>query len=160
MDERPNRLREFRDQRGMSLQQMADYIGCTKSQAHRLETGDNELTVKWMRIIGRKFGIKPSELMNDEDVEFRATAEDHQLRESLKEFSSEERALVLRASTDIVRLVRRMAPKRKTVALDGDDFQVGQLADAWNELSPDRREDALSFLRAASQLSATRLAAE
>jgi len=148
----PNRLKEFREQRGMSLAQMAEFIGYSKSQQHRFETGDDDLSLKWLRIIARKLGVKVSELLNDDDVEFRAGPAERQIREALAAFDAEGCELFLRAASDLSRVAMRLAPRRATAALSGDEFQVAQLADSWNSLTPDRREDALGFLRAAALL--------
>ncbi|MEL6339795.1 MAG: helix-turn-helix domain-containing protein [Myxococcota bacterium] len=58
-----NRLRELRHAAGLTLQQLADRVGTTAPTVSRLEKGDRELTVKWMRRFGDALGLRPSEIL-------------------------------------------------------------------------------------------------
>ncbi len=59
----PNRLRELREQRGKSQQQVAEAIGTTQNQISRLESGERELTIGWMNKLGAALSIDPAEIL-------------------------------------------------------------------------------------------------
>jgi len=63
----PNRIREFRAAKSMSQQQLADLIHVSKPTISELETGKMQLTVDYMRRIGRALNLAPAELLNFED---------------------------------------------------------------------------------------------
>lgn len=58
-----NRIREWRQKRGWSLQQLADAIGTSKSQVDKLEKGTRRLTVEWMVRLATPLDCDPRELM-------------------------------------------------------------------------------------------------
>ena len=58
-----NRIREFRQARGWSLQQLAEASGTSKSQIDKLEKGDRRLTVDWMVRLARPLKCDPRDLM-------------------------------------------------------------------------------------------------
>src|SRR5689334_2523832 len=58
-----NRIREFRERAGLSMQALADRVGTTAPQINKLEKGERRLTVDWMVRIGRALSIDPAQLM-------------------------------------------------------------------------------------------------
>lgn len=65
-----NRIREWRQTRGWSLQQLADASGTSKSQVDKLEKGERRLTVDWMLRLARPLGCDPRDLMQSESKSF------------------------------------------------------------------------------------------
>jgi transcriptional regulator with XRE-family HTH domain len=153
-----HRLRELREARNLSLQQMADLVGTTKSSYHRIESGVTELDLPMMRRIGAKLGVKPSELLLDRDVEYRAGDTEDIIRESLAQFAPDDREAFARLVVDLTRICRRMAGNRAAVTLAGNPMQAAQLAELWNDLDERERERALAFLRGAVELKPARAA--
>jgi phage repressor protein C with HTH and peptisase S24 domain len=60
-----NRIRELRQARGWSLQQLADASGTSKSQIDKLEKGDRRLTVDWMVRLAKPLKCDPRDLMGE-----------------------------------------------------------------------------------------------
>lgn len=116
----------------------------------RIETGKQALTVERMRQIARVLGVKPSELLNDEDVEFRADERGMELIRELEEIPVEDRTQTLIAARELVRLARHMAAQHSAGALGGDQRQLGELADLWNTFDHGARARALELLRLTS----------
>jgi phage repressor protein C with HTH and peptisase S24 domain len=58
-----NRLREFRDRSGLSMQALADRVGTTASQINKLEKGERRLTLDWMTRLATALGIDARELL-------------------------------------------------------------------------------------------------
>jgi phage repressor protein C with HTH and peptisase S24 domain len=58
-----NRLREFRDLAGLSMQALADRVGTTASQINKLEKGERRLTLDWMTRLSAALGIEPKDLL-------------------------------------------------------------------------------------------------
>ncbi|MDD3289081.1 MAG: LexA family transcriptional regulator [Alphaproteobacteria bacterium] len=63
MTDSPNRIRELRRQRNMTLQQLAESIGTSKSQIDKLEKGARRLTVEWMVRLSKPLCCNPGDLM-------------------------------------------------------------------------------------------------
>jgi transcriptional regulator with XRE-family HTH domain len=58
-----NRLREFRDLAGLSMQALADRVGTTAPQINKLEKGERRLTLDWMTRLSVALGIEPKDLL-------------------------------------------------------------------------------------------------
>lgn len=58
-----NFVAAWRDRRGMTQQQLADAIGTTGSVVSLLESGDRQLTPKWLRRIASAFGVPTGYLL-------------------------------------------------------------------------------------------------
>lgn len=58
-----NRIREHRQARGWTLQQLADASGTTKSQIDKLEKGERRLTVDWLLRLAKPLGCDPRDLL-------------------------------------------------------------------------------------------------
>jgi phage repressor protein C with HTH and peptisase S24 domain len=59
----PNRIREFREAAGLSMQALAERVGTSQQQIYRLERSERKLTVDWMIRIGKALAVDPKELM-------------------------------------------------------------------------------------------------
>lgn len=58
-----NRIRFWRQQRGWTLQQLAEATGTTRAQIDKLERGHRRLTVDWMVRLAKPLGCDPRSLM-------------------------------------------------------------------------------------------------
>lgn len=58
-----NRIKELREELGLTLEQVADTAGTSVQQVSRLERGERRLTDDWMRRISAAFGVQPAALM-------------------------------------------------------------------------------------------------
>ena len=63
--EYPNRLREWRTERGYSLLKLAELTGQKHQSVQRHETGENQITLAQMEAYARALSIRPEELLND-----------------------------------------------------------------------------------------------
>lgn len=63
MSNLPNRVREFRKARGMTLEQLADAANTTPAQVSRLERGVQKLTVDWLKRLGAALDATPADLI-------------------------------------------------------------------------------------------------
>jgi len=63
MDTMPNRLKEFRDLAGLSMQALAERAGTTASQINKLEKGERRLTLDWMTRLASALGITVGDLL-------------------------------------------------------------------------------------------------
>lgn len=59
----PNRIRELREARGMTLDQLGEAVGTSFQQIARLEGGERRLSEKWIRPIARALGVAPGDLL-------------------------------------------------------------------------------------------------
>ena len=60
-----NRIKEHRCNRGWTLKRLAAAIGTSPQQLSRLERGERELTVGWMRKIGVALCVDPAQILGD-----------------------------------------------------------------------------------------------
>lgn len=58
-----NRIREFRKNRGLTLEQLAEKVGTTFAQIQKLEKGERRLTHEWMQRIAKALGCQPQDLI-------------------------------------------------------------------------------------------------
>lgn len=59
----PNRIRELRERRQLTQEELAAAIGTSKMQVSRLERGERRLTQSWMERIGQALRVHPAELL-------------------------------------------------------------------------------------------------
>lgn len=58
-----NRIKEIRESRGLTLQQLADAAGTTNQQIHHLESGKRKLTQDWMRRLADALQVESHDLI-------------------------------------------------------------------------------------------------
>jgi transcriptional regulator with XRE-family HTH domain len=150
MSPAPNRLNELRTapERDWSLSDLEERSGVPRNSISLIERGDAELTLDKMRRFGRAFGVAPSALLNDEDVEFRPTPENAGLMETLRKIPPRLQAQTVHAALTIADLAQHMAAQRAHGVLAGDGQHVEKLAQMWNNMDADGRERALGVLEA------------
>ncbi len=64
----PNRIREWRERRGFSMQGLADRASTGKSQIDKLERGDRRLTMDWMVRLSVALDCAPADLLPESCV--------------------------------------------------------------------------------------------
>lgn len=57
-----NRLKEWRERRGLSLARLGDLVGSSAPHMHRLENGQRKLTKEWADILAPALGVSPLDL--------------------------------------------------------------------------------------------------
>jgi len=58
-----NFLRQWREARGLTLEQVGSAIGSDKTQISKLEKGDRKLSVQWLERLATFYGVDPGELL-------------------------------------------------------------------------------------------------
>lgn len=61
-----NRIRAFREARGLSLDKLASLANTTNQQVSNLETGKRRLTAEWLQSLGAALGCHPWALVADD----------------------------------------------------------------------------------------------
>ena len=74
----PNRIRELRLARGLTLEELADAAGTSVQQISRLELGYRRLTDDWMRRLAPVLSCRPAELMSDSGPDLNCVVENVQ----------------------------------------------------------------------------------
>ena len=90
----PNRVREWRKRRGLTLQTAAPMIGLSWTHLSRIEKGERELNETWLIKISEALKCEPCDL----------------LRPELGGISQDER--------DIVEIFRRLSEKNKSIIVE------------------------------------------
>lgn len=65
--------------RGLSQDQLAELVGCSKMQISGLERGKPKLDVDWMRRLAEPLGVLPADLLSDDDNPWRLNTAERQL---------------------------------------------------------------------------------
>lgn len=65
----PNRIKEWRSKRGLSLSEMSDLTGLTRSELHKLEKGVRRLRTDHLPILSKALRCDPEELLSNELAE-------------------------------------------------------------------------------------------
>ena len=138
----PNRIREFREARGWTVRDLASRAHMDFNSLFRLETGAIKLDVDRMRRLARVFGVKPSALLLDEDVEFRADDASMELLETLNKVASSDRVRILGMCRELLAVLRSMQARSNLTEAESQE-----LARVWGRLDEIRRSRALDFLR-------------
>lgn len=66
-DKAPNRIRELREEMGISQAELARRINVTAPALQKVEVGSRSLDQKWMRRIAPVLGVTPADLLPEED---------------------------------------------------------------------------------------------
>lgn len=61
----PNRIKEFRQAKGWTAQQLADAIGASQGAVSRLESGKMKLSLPWLERIAFALGVRVVDLLDD-----------------------------------------------------------------------------------------------
>jgi phage repressor protein C with HTH and peptisase S24 domain len=64
----PNPLRTLRESRDLSLAALADLVGTTRQQIHKLETGERRLSIDWLLKLASALGVEPKDLLPSEQA--------------------------------------------------------------------------------------------
>lgn len=59
----PNRIKELREDRGLTLEQLAEKVGTSHTQISRLEHGKRRLDINWMQRVAKALVCQPQDLM-------------------------------------------------------------------------------------------------
>ena len=89
------RIAFLRQQRGLSLGDLAKAAGTTKAQIQKLERGDRRLSLEWMERLARAMDTKISDLLPPEEVSCAHEQDTAVLLEVLSRLSREDRAVLV-----------------------------------------------------------------
>ncbi len=90
----PNRIREWRRHRGLSLEQLAERVGSTNQTIGRYERGERSVTIDVLLQLAPALGVKPADLLPD--PESILSDEERRLMRAASELGAEDRAALLR----------------------------------------------------------------
>jgi transcriptional regulator with XRE-family HTH domain len=102
----PNRIRVLRRARDWSQQTLADLVGVSKVTISDLELGKMQLTLEYMRRIGKALGVSPGELLTEEDNPLLPVGTERELIERYRDASPAERQ-------NIDRVTEALTPKKR-----------------------------------------------
>lgn len=89
-----NRIRAFREARGLSLDGLARLAGTTNQQISLLETGKRRLTTEWLQRLGEALGCHPWSLVS-EDLPSNLNGQEIRLLEAFQRLSAAQREALL-----------------------------------------------------------------
>lgn len=101
-----NRLRFLRKRAGISQARLAQLSGVSQPAISQLENDERPLTLDWMRIFARIFGVTPADLLDDEDNPHRLDPDELGLIEDYRAADPGQRAMVKRVAAPITEYVQ------------------------------------------------------
>lgn len=75
----PNRIREIRQRRGLTQQELGERIGRTNNQVSRFETGDRPIYLETLRLIARALDCTVGDLLSEADNPYRLADTERQV---------------------------------------------------------------------------------
>ena len=96
-----NRLRFLRKRAGISQARLAQLSGISQPAISQLENDERPLTLDWMRVFARIFGVTVADLLDDEDNPHRLDPEELDLIENYRAADPGQRAMVKRVAEPI-----------------------------------------------------------
>jgi transcriptional regulator with XRE-family HTH domain len=98
----PNRVNELRRARGLTQQQLADKVGCSKMQVSGIERGVREFSLSMMQRFAQALGVTAGELLHPDDNAFHLDEEERFIIEKMRAATPDERAQLHRVSEAIL----------------------------------------------------------
>lgn len=95
LDDLPNRIRYWRKQRNLTLEQLGDAVGLKKQQISRFETGGRDILLPWLQRMAQAMDLNAADLLNEEDNPLAFDAHLAALIENYRSASDEGRAAIL-----------------------------------------------------------------
>ena len=136
-----NNIRKYREQYGLSLNQLSKYVGSSEKSIRYWEVESRFISYKNARIIANFFGVTTDELFNDENGEYEHSKIDKTFHEIQVE--KEENIFLVKKEKR-----KKKKPVKKTKRVNSIDFylkkiKVGDISEYANGLS---REDVLVLI--------------
>lgn len=95
------RIKELRERRGLTQEQLAELIGTTKQQLGRLEKGTRPLSNEWIEKIAGTLEVRPGELFNDFPEELEPKAQS--LVDAFRHLPAEQQDALLQLTRSMAR---------------------------------------------------------
>lgn len=89
----PHRVAELRHAADLSLDALAERLGCNRQTLHAVEIGRTQLTLEWMHRLARALGVKSAELLHEYDRPYTLTDDELALLASVRALPPERRTL-------------------------------------------------------------------
>lgn len=143
-----HRIRQLREEAGLSQQALADRIRFDKTKMSRVEKGTTDLDVPMMREIAAGLGRKASALLLPEDIDNLQDGPDGDLLAIAHQLPVEGRALLITCARELVGLVGRMLAQGQSTIM-GDPNLIGEFVAFWNQLDDSDRSNVLTMVGSA-----------
>lgn len=152
------RVRKLREERGWSLTDLAGRMGTTAGQITKLQNGDLQISLLWMRRFARAFGIKMGALLPPDEMDLSRSDEAAELLEIFYGVPEAERPALLRAAVAVIRAARTIAAEGQGApVLTGNPDLAAKVSAAWGRWSESDRKRAAEVLDALDKIAVTSL---
>lgn len=104
-EDRPNRIRYWREERGLTLERVAERMGTTRATISGYETGRYPVTLARLAGIAEVLGVSTADLLMPQDNPLAADADGRRIMEAWREVPHERRAEMAETVVRMLRLV-------------------------------------------------------
>lgn len=102
-----NRIGILRRAKGMSQTELADAIGTTRVQIHRLEHGARRLSLDWMERVARALNVKISDLLPSEEGSAKYASPEEEILGIVAQLSEKDQLTLVKIAREILHARRR-----------------------------------------------------
>ena len=97
----PNRIREWRIERDLSLEDLATLVGCHQTYLGRIERGERRLTDQMIAKVAKALRVQPQDIMKS-DGQVAAEQAAIQMAELIQQMTAEEREMTLELAKTVL----------------------------------------------------------
>lgn len=145
-----HRIKELREERGMSQLALATAAGLDKAAMSRIEKGKTHLNVPTMRQIAKALDLRPGDLLLDEDRSVGSSGVDAELLSIAHQMPPEERSRLIELAREMLALITRLLARGAT-GLTGNHDQIEAIVRFWNDGDDSDRSNVLSLMDSAQR---------
>lgn len=102
MGDFPNRVNELRRDRGLTQQELADAVGCSKMQVSGIERGKREFSYSMMQRFAKALGVSVADLLGVQDNPYLLSDDERDLVTRMRYASPQEREQLQRVAEAII----------------------------------------------------------
>lgn len=146
------RVRDLRYQKGWTQSDLARRMSTTPTQIRKLETGDLQISLIWLRKFARAFDTTMAALLPPEEQDAAAAPEVALVMQIFHGISAEDRPRLLSAARAIADAARHIALEDRDASLPGDPSSANEMQDLWRGWDDNKRRNAVNLLKASMRL--------
>jgi transcriptional regulator with XRE-family HTH domain len=98
MGDFPNRVNQLRRERGLTQQQLADAVGCSKMQVSGIERGKREFSYSMMQRFAAALGVSVADLLGQKDNPYLLAPDERDMITRMRYASPDEREQLQRVA--------------------------------------------------------------
>jgi transcriptional regulator with XRE-family HTH domain len=142
-------MTRLREERGWNHSELARQVGTSPTQIRKLENGDLNISLVWMRRLAAAFGVKMSAFLPPDEIEFAADDATREVIDLVRDMVAAERRHLLGSARELMLLARHIARRETGARLAGNAELADDFAAHWDRWDDHQRRTVLNLALAA-----------